>query len=87
VSVPAGNFDHSRLNTLGAVGIAFIFAIIFLSFVRTLYIYKEYYPNFSNKYASTKTRNEDYFSIKGDEPLPSERELLWLNSIDDWVYQ
>jgi hypothetical protein len=66
------------LNTLGAVGIALIFAIIFLSFVRTVYtfyrIYREYYPDFSNKYASIKTRNEDYFSMKGDEPLPSERE-------------
>lgn len=67
------------LNTLGAVGVALLFAIIFLSALRTLYtfikIYREYDPDLeNNKRTSFKMRNEDYFSVKGDEPLPSERD-------------
>jgi hypothetical protein len=49
------------LNTLGSVGIALLFAIICLSFVRTVYtfyrIYREYNPDLDNKYASIKARN------------------------------
>jgi hypothetical protein len=63
------------LNTLGSVGIALLFAIILLSFIRSIYtlyrIHKEYHPNPANKYASIKARNELFFDIKGDEVLPS----------------
>jgi ABC-type transport system involved in multi-copper enzyme maturation permease subunit len=67
------------INTLGSVGIALLFAIILLSFIRTIYtfmrIYKEYNPDPDhNKYASIKTRNEDYFTINGDHPPTSERD-------------
>jgi hypothetical protein len=53
------------LNTLGSVGIALLFAILLLSFIRSIYtfyrIHQEYYPSYypspANKYDSIKTRN------------------------------
>ncbi len=66
------------LNTLGSVGIALLFAILLLSFIRSLYtfsrIYREYHPSPAKKYDSIKNRNELFFDMKGEEPLPSERD-------------
>jgi hypothetical protein len=61
------------------VSIALLFAIIALSFLRSVYTFVKIYNEYKadpehNKYANIKMRNEDYFSTKGEQPLPSERD-------------